>query len=91
MKLHPLFTLSLVGSLASGCANYSVLSLPDYQRYFDPEFPPAPLGNKAGPQKDGTDNPNVTGVLDSGYGGLGYLSRSNQTISGNEMNGSYHE
>jgi hypothetical protein len=91
MKLHRLLTLSLVGSLASGCANYSVSTLPDYQRYFDPEFPPAPLGNKVGPQKDGTDNPNVTGAMDSGCGGLCYMSRSNQTISGSEMNGSHYE
>ena len=91
MKLHPLFILSLVGLLAGGCASYSFSSLPDYQRNFDPEFPPAPYGNKVGPQKDGTDNPNVSGVMDSGYGGWCYISRASQATGGSEMNGSYYE
>jgi hypothetical protein len=51
MKQIPLLILSMLAILAGGCASGNVPNSPDYQRYFDQEFPPAPQGKGDGPQE----------------------------------------
>ena len=51
MKQIPLLILSMLAILAGGCASGNVPTSPDYQRYFDLEFPPTPQGKADGPQE----------------------------------------
>jgi hypothetical protein len=50
-KQIPLLILSMLAILAGGCASGNVPTSPDYQRYFDQEYPPAPQGKGDGPQE----------------------------------------
>jgi len=69
MKQIPLLILSMLAILAGGCASGNVPNSPDYQRYFDQEFPPAPQGKGDGPQEGAVsrNSPAVDAMVEASY------------------------